>query len=195
MLHLTWDKSEQIAARVERPDSTPKDKKYFDLLNPADAEQVATFILRDPHTGRFNLQNARHLIRLFYVLCEEQCKERGMTPEDFGALMTSASFGAAMEAFMEEFGNFIQDPEEKETFKTLMYLADGGRSAVSSEANRALTQKKTALGALITQKIAAEMEPVDALFAKAAEEFGTTASSKSAVLSASNQANKRRGKS
>jgi len=165
------------------------------LLNPTDAEQVATFILRDPHTGRFNLQNARHLVRMFYVLCEEQCKERKMSPEKFGALMQSASFGAAMEAFMEEFGNFIQDPEEKETFKTLMFLADGGRSSVSSEANRALTQKKTALHALITQKIATEMEPVDAMFAKAAEELGTTASSKSAGHSASSPANKRHGKS
>ena len=148
VIHLTWDKAEQIASRVERPDSTPKDKKYFDLLNPTDKEQIEAFMTRDPYTGRFNLQNARHLVRLLYVLCEEQCKERKMKPEDFGALMQSASFGAAMEAFMEEFGNFIQDPEEREMFKTLMFLAGGGQSAVLSEATQTLTQKKTALGAL-----------------------------------------------
>ena len=39
-LHLTWDKAEQIAARCERPDSAPEDRKYFDLFNLTNKEQI-----------------------------------------------------------------------------------------------------------------------------------------------------------
>jgi len=193
-ISLTWDKAEQIAARVERPDSTKKDRKTFDLLNSTDKEQVDAFVLNDPYTGRFDLQKARCIVAMLYVLCEEQCKERKISPEDF-ALMMQASFGDAFKAFMEEYGNFIPCPDRKEMFQNLMFLAENGQSAALSEVNQTLRQQRTALGAAITQRAAREMAPAVEMVEKAVAGLGMTASSKSAGRSASRPASKRLGKS
>jgi len=194
IFHLTWDKAEQISARVERPDSTPKDRKTFDLLNPTDKEQVEALVLYEP-TGRFNLKNGRCLVAMFYVLCEEQCKERKMSPEQFGQLMMSGTFAAAYEAFLEEFGNFIQDPDRKMMFQDMIYLAGGMQSAALSEASRTLRQQRTVLDAHVTKMIAESADQMEREMEKAVAELGTTNSSKSAGRSASTPASKRRGKS
>jgi len=183
-LHLTWDKAEQIAARCERPDSTPENRKTFDLFNLTNKEQIESLLLEDPYTGRFNVNNGRCLVNVMYVLCEEQCKEREMTDVQFGEMLMSSTFALARQAFMEELVNFIPDSERRTLFQNMLYLAAGNQSVALSEANRILAEKRTALNALTTQTIGDNMEkamaPAIEAFTKAVGEFGTTNSSKSA---------------
>jgi len=195
ILSLTWEKAEQIAARVERPDSTKKDRRMFDLFNPTDVEQVQVFLDRDPMTGRFNVESGRCLVRILYVLCEEQCKERKMSPEDFGRMLTSGAFADAKEAFMTEFVNFIPCKEQKEMFQNLMLLADGGQSVALSEANQTLMQQVTALHAATTRRVERGMEPLVKMVEQAVAENGSIPSSKSVGRSGLSRKGVPRGKS
>jgi len=185
-LNLTWAKAEEIYQRCQRPDSTPQERKTFDLFNLTDKEQIEAFVLTDPYTGRFNVQNARYIINMIYVLCEQQCADRGITDIQFGEMLMGSLFSRACAAFMEELGNFIQDPERKEMFQNLLYLAGGNQAVVLSEANRILTEKRTALDAQMHQMIGEQMDKAwketESALAKAAEGSGMTLSSNSAGL-------------
>jgi len=187
-INLTWDKAEQIASRCERPDSTPEERKTFDLFNLTDKEQADAFVLNDPFTGRFDVKKGRCIVNILYVLCEEQCRERNMSDVDFGKMMMSGTFGRAWAALMEEVGNFIQDAEQRMLFQNMLCLAGGDRSTALSEANRILTQKLTASRAMQTRIMEEGMETafgkVMEALEKAAEESGTTGSLKSAADSA-----------
>jgi hypothetical protein len=99
-LNLTWAKAKKIADICERPDSTKENRKTYNLFNMTDMEQAACFSLYDPQTGDFKLNHAEHLVNVFYVLCEEQCKEREMTDVQFGEMMASSVFGDAHRALM-----------------------------------------------------------------------------------------------
>ena len=188
-ISITWKKAQDIFNRCERPDSTPQNRKTYDLFNMTDKDQVEWFNLYDPHTGRFNETNAGHLINILYVLCEEQCKEREMTDVEFGEMMMSAVFGRAWMELKEELANFILDPEQRKMFQNLLSLAEGNRSVVSREANLILAEKVTALTAQTIQMLRDKIDPAfDAIttdLAKAAEEKSTTPSSKSSGLSVS----------
>ena len=188
-LNLTWDVAEQINSRVERHNSTPENPKYFDLLNLSDHEQAECFVLFDPLTGRFDLEKARCLVRILYILCEEQCDSRNISPEEFAALVQGGTFSRAKKALEEEIVNFIPDEDQKKMYQNLLCLADGNRSTALSEMNQILTEKLAALTALQTQNaqgVLSEMfATVEKEIAKAAEGFGTTSSSKSAGRSGS----------
>jgi len=184
MLNLNWDIAEDIKKRVERPDSTPEKPQYFDLFNLTDKDQADCFVLNDPMTGRFNIEKGRAIVRMLYVICEEQCKEREISPEEFGKMLMGTPFSAAREAFMEELGNFIPDPVRKEMFQNILSLADGSQLVALSEGSRILGEKSTALRAQIIRTLNERIDPVWTevmeKLEKAAEEAGTTSASKSA---------------
>jgi len=185
-LNLTWAKAEEIALRCERPDSTPEKRTTYDLFNITDKEQIEAFTLYDPYTGRFNIQTAKYLVNILYVLCEEQCAERGMTDVQFGEMLMGSLFSRAWESFMEELVNFIQHPEQRTLFQNLLYLAEGTQRSALQEVNQTLTQQRTALDAHVRQMITEQGEKVqkeiESKLAKAAEGFGMTNSSNSAGL-------------
>ena len=186
---LTWDKADVIAERCERPDSTPENRKTFDLFNMTDAEQAEFFHVQDPLTGRFNRKSAEALVNVMYVLCEEQCKERDMSDKDFGKMLATSAWSQAYTMFMEELVNFIPDPEAQALFRNLLFLAGGTRQAALYEANQTLTKKKTALLAQSTQIVEDQLETAfasaTAALAKVAGEHGLTSSSKPAEPSVS----------
>ena len=188
-LNLTWDKADEIAARCERPDSTPEHRKTFDLFNMTDKEQTEYFDFLDPATGRFNRKNAAALAYMIYVLCEGQCQERGVSAEEFCGMMQTGIFGRAMDALIEELVNFIPDQESKKMFQTMLSLVGGSRKAASSKVTQNLIEKQTVIDAQITQILDEEIDkafsPMTQALAKVAEEFGTTNSSKSAESSVS----------
>jgi len=193
-LHLTWAKAEEIYQPCERPDSTPQARKTFDLFNLTDKEQIEYFVTHDPVTGRFNLKNGERLVNILYVLCEQQCAERGISDREFGEMLMSSMFSRAWEAMQEELGNFIQDPTRREIFQTLMYLAEGNQRAALSAANQTLTKAKTALDALMLQRTTEAGELMEKAIRqatetleKAAEESTMTNSSNSAESSESSQ--------
>jgi hypothetical protein len=181
-LHLTWDNAEQIYTRCERPDSTPEERKTFDLFNITNKEQVEAFVVYDPHTGRFNVQHGRYIVNILYLLCEEQCKERNISDLDFGNMMMSSLFSRAYEALMGEIENFIPSPEQKTAFQNLLYLAGGTQQTALSELNQILTKARTAVDAQINQKAAEAADMMEtamknmATDLKAAEESSTTSS-------------------
>ena len=157
-INLTWDIAEDIFKRVERPDSTKKHPKHFDLFNLTDQDQADCFVTHD-HTGRFSIKKGKCLVNMLYVICEEQCKERNISDLDFAKVVSGVPFGHAMEALMEEIGNFIPDPVRRTMFQNLLSLADGGQLAVLSEAAQLLTEKVTALHATTTQMLKDQIEP------------------------------------
>lgn len=55
------------------------------------------------------------LVDIIYVLCQEQCKEAGITDEQFGRAMAGDAIALATEAFVEELVNFIPNPRQRET--------------------------------------------------------------------------------
>jgi len=182
-LHLTWDKAEEIYARCERPDSTPEERKTFDLFSPVNKEQIESFVYNNPYTGRFDVQNAKRLVNVLYVLCEEQCKERNITDEQFGRMLMSSLFGSAYKALMEEIENFIPDPAQKTAFQNLLYLAGGMQQTALSELNQILTQARTAADAHMSQnadeakaQMATVLEKMKTTLTQAAEESSTTSS-------------------
>jgi DNA-binding transcriptional MerR regulator len=185
-LNLTWAKAEEIAQRCERPDSTPEKRTTFDLFNITDKEQIESFTFHDMYTGRFNVHIARCLVNILYVLCEQQCAERSVTDVQFGEMMGSGLFSRAWEAFMEELGNFIQDPEQMTMFQSLLYLAEGTRRTALQEVNQTLAQQKTALDVhvrqMITERVEKMQKEIETKLAKAAEDFGTMDFSNSAGL-------------
>lgn len=186
-LNLTWAKAEKIAEVCERPDSTPEKRKTYDLFNMTDTEQAACFNLYDPTTGRLILKHMEHLVNVIYILCEEQCVERGISDKEFGEMMGSGLFGNAYAALMEEVVNFIPDSERREMFRMLLILADGKQAGVLRNLNQTLTQELTAMDAQITQitdvKLGKAFEQMKEALAKVAEENTTTTSSNSAVQS------------
>ena len=190
-INLTWDKAEQINGRVEQHDSTPENPKYFDLLNLANHEQAECFVLFDPVTGRFNLDKARCIVRILYILCEQQCDERDISPEEFAELIQGGAFSRAKKALEEELVNFIPDEDQKKMFQNLLCLADGNRSVALSEVNQILEERLTALTAQQTRGaqdvINSIFTPLEKEIAKVAEEFGTTNFLKSAESSGSSR--------
>jgi hypothetical protein len=122
---------------------------------------------------------------MLYVICEEQCKERDVSPEEFGKMMAGTLYGDAIKVLMEEIGNFIPDPVRKTMFQSLLSLADGGQSAALLEASQILAEKATALRAKTTQMLNDQIDPVwtKAMedLEKAVVESGTTSASKSAA--------------
>ena len=188
-LRLTFKKAKEIHERCERPDSTQRARKTYDFFNITDKEQVEYLSYNDPLTGRFNLETAERLVNILYVLCEEQCKEREMSAEQFGEMLGDGLFGKAWAAFQEELVNFIPDPTCKEMYQNLMYLAVGTQQAALSEANRILTETRTALDAHVHQRVleASEMvkqaiKELDETPVKAVVDSGTTNSSNSSGL-------------
>jgi hypothetical protein len=163
--HLTWGKAEKIHLLCERPSSTPENRKTYDLFNLndlVDRSQIDDLQIDDPLTGRFLLENAKCLINVFYVICEEQCTERGISGEQFGAMLTSpAVFHKANNAFREELVNFIPNPEHQGIFKKMLSLVDERRTLALSETNRILDEKIAVLDAKTTQILQTQMDQVD----------------------------------
>ena len=188
-INLTWDIAEEIYKRVERPDSTPESTKTFDLFNITDKDQIDCFNTHDMYTGRFDLKKGKCLINMLYVICEEQCIERGVSDVQFGQMLQGSPFSNAINALMEEIKNFIQDPVRKTMFQNLLSLADGGQLAVLSEASQILDEKTTALRANATQMLKNQIEPVWTQVMQEMENAvaapGMTNSSNTAVVSAS----------
>ena len=164
-MHLTWGIAEKVHLLCERPSSTPEDRKTYDLFNLndlTDQSQIADLQIDDPMTGRFLLEHARNLINVFYVICEEQCKERGISMEQFGALFSDpATFHVAYNAFRDELVNFIPNPEHREIFRKMLSLVDERRTLALSETNRILDEKLAVLDANITKTLKSQMDQVD----------------------------------
>ena len=180
VIHMTWGLAEKIRLLCERPSSTPERRLTFDFFNMGDQEQVADLIISDPETGRFLLERAERLVNVLYVLCEDQCKERGISDVEFGNMITDSVFYDSYQALLAEAVNFIPDPERREMFRKILILAGGGQNIVLAEMNRALGEKLTALSAraseVVKGRIETEWKKVDRVLSKAGEENSTTSS-------------------
>lgn len=51
------------------------------------------------------------LVDVLYVICEDQCRERGISDEDFGRRMFGDTITKATQAFLEELTDFFPEPE------------------------------------------------------------------------------------
>ena len=122
----------------------------------ADPNDVPTVVA----TGRFLLDHAKPIVNALYVLCEEQCRERGMSDSEFGAMMADATFSSAHQALLEELENFIQQPERRAMFRKMLTLAGGVQAAVLSETNRILDEKLVAMDAQIAKIVKEKIEPI-----------------------------------
>ena len=153
ILDMTWARAERIYKLCERHSSTPENRLTFDFFNMGDESQAAELILSDPETGRFRLDYAKCLVNVLYVLCEDQCRERGVSDSEFGEMMTNSTFNAAYHAMMEELVNFIPNPERQAMFRKILTLAEGAQTAVLAETNRILDEKLNAMTAQITKTV------------------------------------------
>jgi hypothetical protein len=164
---LTIQIAEEIFKRCERPDSTPSDKKYYDLLSIVDSEQPQYY---QPFVnGRIDLNRAAKLVNLFYVVCEKQCKERKISEQEFGELMAGETFGNCLLAFQEALLNFIPKPEFRELVQTILTTAGGVDSTALVEVNKRFAALETARVAGISSSLEVRMRPFETAVIKEVE--------------------------
>ncbi len=69
------------------------------------------------------LGNPVQFVDALFVLCQAQCKERGLSDEDFGAALGGDSLQRAADAFVEELIDFFPDPRVRTGLKKVMELS------------------------------------------------------------------------
>jgi hypothetical protein len=156
---ITIGLAEEVHKRCDRPDSTPENPKYYDLLSVVDTLQPQYF--QPLLEGRVSLNYAEKLVNMFYVLLEKQCIERKVSQRDFAEMLLGGTFGKAIRAFQDELLNFIPVPEFSETVKAIMNNAGGMDKAALIEAARRLNTLEVARGAGISEVLDTRMKPFE----------------------------------
>lgn len=64
-------------------------------------------IVKEPENlAKYLSEEPRKMAEMLYVLCEEQIKDRAMTPRDFGRLLNRETLDAATDCFLEAIVTF-----------------------------------------------------------------------------------------
>lgn len=151
---LDFDMVDEIAARVERPGSTPEERKYYDLMDMMNREMISALQIRDPNNSLGYLrENIRCIVNLLYVVCEAQCKERDVSPEQFAKLMVGQTLGDAYDALSEEIINFIPTLDDREAARAMITASDQNAKVVLKEMTQIFQENQAAVDARATSEI------------------------------------------
>ena len=83
------------------------------------AEENMETTLSAPASVMTTLIDLRRMASFLYIVCEQQAKERGIAPAQFGYLFAGDTISQAKEAFLEEYTNFFPTEAEREKIRTL----------------------------------------------------------------------------
>ncbi len=108
-----------------------KGKLGVDLLDPIDEDNKLVMNL-----APMGAKNIMLFVNTLYLLCEDQCKENGITDKQFGRLLNPASLKGAYDAFFKEWEDFFLSlgrEDIAEAMKRMMDLISEGMTEVVEE--------------------------------------------------------------
>jgi hypothetical protein len=90
------------------------------------AEELGDDLIDDPTSISLH---PRRWVEMLWICVEEQAKEQGVTPQDFGASLDGATLRNAMNLFMEDFSDFLSPlhPDGAAVVKNTWNLVMEGR--------------------------------------------------------------------
>jgi hypothetical protein len=160
-IELTIDIAEEIHKRCERPDSTPEQRKTFDLLSVVDVEQSQYF--QPFKGGRIDKSRVEKLVDMFWVLMEKQCRERKMSEYDFAKMLQGGTLGRGVLAFQQELLNFIPSPDFREAVIMIMNSVGGVDVTALRESTKRFNTLETVRNAGILEALDIRMQPYQKL--------------------------------